>query len=191
MENLETSRHENDIIPGILAGYRFSVCETPEAASEALAVRRQVYVDGVGYDVPVPDFYDSRSWLLQAEDVATGKIVGTMRLTPRFAGPFELEEYFTISKKFRSPRSVELNRFAILPEYRKGKTFIPVVSLGLFKVVCDFLCRIDAQWMVIASKPGRVWTYEWLGFERTGMVEPYLKTLEPSLLIGGWIPPTR
>jgi len=184
MENLETSRHENDIIPGILAGYRFSVCETPEAASDALAVRRQVYVDGVGYDVPVPDFYDSRSWLLQAEDVATGKVVGTMRLTPRFAGPFELEEYFTISKKFRSPRSVELNRFAILPEYRKGKTFLPVVSLGLFKLATRLLQGMNAHHLVIASKPERIWTYEWLGFKQTGHTALYgtLDSCEHALL---------
>ena len=67
-----------------------------------------------------------------------------MRLTPRFAGPLEPEEYFTLPKAFRSPRSVELNRFAILPAYRKGKTFLPVVSLGLFKLALRLLEGMDA-----------------------------------------------
>jgi len=184
MENLNESRDQNDIIPGLLSGYRFSVCETPEAAAEALDVRRRVYVEGIGYDVPVPDFYDSRSWLLQAQDATTGKVVGSMRLTPRFAGPFELEEYFTIPKAFRSPRSVEINRFAILPEYRKGKTFLPIVSLGLFKTCLRLLEGMNARHMVIASKPERIWTYEWLGFRRTGHTALYgaLDAIEHELL---------
>ena len=184
MEHLNESRHENDIIPGLLEGYRFSVCETPEAAAEALDVRRRVYVGDVGYDVPVPDFYDGRSWLLQAHDDATGQVVGTMRLTPRFAGPFELEEYFTLPKAYRSPRSVELNRFAILPAYRKGKTFLPVVSLGLFKLALRLLEGMNARHMVIAAKPERIWTYEWMGFQQTGHTALYgaLDACEHALL---------
>src|SRR5258706_1309209 len=108
MENLDASGAQNDIFPGLLRGYRFSVCETADASAEALDVRRRVYVEGVGYDVPVPDVYDARSWLLQAEDEETGKVVGSMRVTPRFAGPFELEEYFTLPRSFRSARAVEI-----------------------------------------------------------------------------------
>ncbi len=180
MENL----NHDDVIPRLLEGYRFSVCETPEAVGRALDVRRRVYVEGVGYDVPVPDFHDTRSWILQAEEVATGTIVGTMRLTPRFAGPFELEEYFTIPKAFRSPRSVELNRFAILPEHRKGKKFLPVVTLGLFKLALRLLEGMNARHIVIASKPEKIWTYEWIGFRRTGHTALYgsLDSCEHELL---------
>jgi len=98
-----------------------------------------------------------------------------MRLTPRFAGLLEAEEYFSLPRRLGTPKSIELNRFAILPEYRKGKTFLPVVSLGLFKLVHDFLVRIGAHHMIIASKPARVWTYEWMRFQRTGLVAPYAK----------------
>src|SRR5262245_36308256 len=146
----------NDIVPGILEGYRFTVCEGAEAARRALEIRRKVYVEGVGYDVPVPDAYDHRSWLLIAEDEATGQPVGCMRLTPRFAGPFELEEYFTLPKALRTPKCVEINRFAILPEYRKGKTFLPIVSLGLFKTAMTFLQSMNVSHIVIASKPERI-----------------------------------
>jgi hypothetical protein len=107
-----------------------------------------------------------------------------MRLTPRFAGPFELEEYFTLPKGLRSPRSVELNRFAILPEYRKSKTFLPVVSLGLFKLALRLLEGMNAHHMVIASKPERIWTYEWMGFRRTGHTAKYgaLDAIDHELL---------
>jgi N-acyl-L-homoserine lactone synthetase len=194
MENLEASRvevvpsprgdGENDILAGLLTGYRFSVCDTDEEAAEALEIRRRVYVEGVGYDVPVPDAYDARSWLLLARDESTGKAVGSMRLTPRFAGPFELEEYFTLPKSLRGPKTIEINRFAILPEYRKGKTFLPVVSLGLFKTVMRFAESLGASKLVIASKPERIWTYEWLRFQRTGRTAQYgaLDAVEHELL---------
>lgn len=157
-------------------GYRFTVCEGPDAAAEALDIRRRVYVDKSGYRIPVPDEYDQRSWFLLAHDVATGKPVGSMRITPRFAGPLEAEEYFTIGAHLRTPRAVEISRFAILPEYRKGKTFLPIVSVGLFRLATSFLLtRKNVDSVVICSKPERVWTYEWLCFQRTGLVARYAK----------------
>lgn len=159
----------------ILSGYRFRVAATAADVERALEVRRQVYVDGSGYQLPVPDRYDSRSWFLIAEDLATGAVVGCMRLTPHFAGPLEAEEYFTLPAALRTPTTIELNRFAILPAYRKGKTFVPVVSVGLFTLVRRFLQLVGATRMVIASKPERVWTYEWLRFKRTGLSARYAK----------------
>jgi hypothetical protein len=168
------SDRQPDVLPGLLRGYRFTVCDSPAAAGRALDVRRQVY-GGTGYNLPVPDPYDDRSWLLMAEETATGKAVGTMRVTPRFTGRLEAEEYFELPRRFRSPLAFELNRFAILPGYRKGSTFLPVVSLGLFKMVHDLLFALDARYMVIASKPERVWTYQWMRFKSTGLVKPYGK----------------
>src|SRR5207245_8735713 len=55
------SEHEDGSLAHLLKGYRFSVCEGPDAAARALEVRRRVYVEGVGYDIPVPDEYDRRS----------------------------------------------------------------------------------------------------------------------------------
>ncbi|MCW5888942.1 MAG: GNAT family N-acetyltransferase [bacterium] len=160
---------------GLLSGYRFSLCSTPEAISRAIDVRRRVYVHGNGYDVPVPDAYDPRSWFLLAEDVETGTACGTVRLTPRRAGPLECEEYFRLPLPLRNAGAVEITRFAILPEYRKGKTFLPVVSLGLFNLVKQVIDRIDARNLVICAKPERVWTYEWMRFQRTGLSARYEK----------------
>src|ERR1051325_10181159 len=73
----------------LLRGYRFRVCTDPASFAAALDVRRRVYQGGCGYDVPVPDEYDGRSWLLLAEHVEAGETVGTMRIAPRSAGPLE------------------------------------------------------------------------------------------------------
>lgn len=174
--NLPTPKsEENDVLEHVFEGYRFFVCTTAEDAARALDVRREVYVAGKGYGVPVPDAYDHRSWILAAEHIASGRIVGTMRLTPHYAGPYECEEYFTVPSHLCSPESVELNRFAILPAFRKGTTFLPVVSLGLFKLVNSFLAKIGAKYMVIASRAQQLWTYSWLRFESTGIVAHYGK----------------
>jgi hypothetical protein len=173
-QDLRTAE-DDGVFSDLLRGYRFRLCDDADSTARALAVRRRVYVDGVGYSVPVPDEYDHRSWLLLAEDLTTGQAVGTMRLTPRLAGSLECEEYFDLPRWLQSPRAVELNRFAILPEYRKGKTFLPVVSVGLFKLVYDFLRRNGAHYMVVASKPERTWTYRWLCFESTGQTASYTK----------------
>jgi hypothetical protein len=170
-----TCRQNEDFARGLLRGYRFSVCETREAAARAIEVRRQVYVNGSGYQIPVPDDYDARSWFLLAEDMEKGLAVGSMRITPRLGNGFEAEEYMDLPPALRSSRALEINRFAILPEYRKGKTFLPTVSLGLFKLVVDFGRRLNADSLVICSKAERIWTYEWLNFRRTGIVADYGK----------------
>lgn len=165
----------NDLFAELLQGYRFRVCRDAGSIDGALDVRRRVYVEGSGYDIPVPDQYDAWSWFLLAEDTSTGEPVGSMRLTPHWAGPFEAEEYYRLPRALRAPGAVEINRFAILPAHRKGRTFLPVVSVGLFKLVYLFLTRAGGERMVICSKAERIWTYEWLRFTRTGLIAPYGK----------------
>ena len=123
----------------------------------------------------MPDEYDHRSWIFIAEDVATGKAVGTMRVTPRWGGAVEAEEYFTLPPHLRGTKAAEITRFAILPGYRKGKTFLPVVSLGLFKLVRDFSARIGIRHLIVCSKPERMWTYDWMRFKTTGKKAHYAK----------------
>jgi N-acyl-L-homoserine lactone synthetase len=174
-----------DAIQGtILEGFRFQVCQDPWQAAQGIEVRRQVYLQDAGYDLPVPDEYDRRSWLITAEEISTGRIVGSIRVTPRFAGPLEAEEYFTLPAHLRTAKAYEISRFAILPAYRKGKTFLPVVSLGLFKAVQMLLKRVGAHYMVICAKPERVWTFEWMRFEHTGLTARYekLNNAEHALL---------
>jgi hypothetical protein len=159
----------------LLQGFRFKVCETPEEVAEALEVRRQVYcVDG-GYSIACPDEYDHRSWILRAEEIATGRCVGTMRLTPRFAGSFEAEEYFTLPRQARASRNLEITRFAILPEFRRDKLQMPAVAFGLFRLCFDMFQLVGSERCVVSSKPERSWTYTAMGFEQTGDVVAYAK----------------
>jgi N-acyl-L-homoserine lactone synthetase len=164
---------EEEFKRGILKGYRFRLCTDAAMVEQALDVRRQVYVQGNGYDVPVPDAVDPRSWILLAEDTETGKACGTLRLTPRSHGPLECEEYFQLPRELRVPGAIEITRFAILPEYRKGKTFLPVVSLGLFTLTKQLLDRSGASHIVIAVKPQRLWTFQWMRFQDSGLTARY------------------
>ena len=166
---------EEEFLTGLLRGHRFRLCRSADDIRAMVEVRRQVYVDGNGYDVPVPDAYDAWSWHVLAEDVERGVACGSVRITPRDAGPLEAEEYFCLPPALRGPGILEISRFAILPPYRKGKTFLPIVSLGLFAVVRRVLDAVNARHMVICCKPERLWTFEWLLFHRTGLRARYEK----------------
>jgi N-acyl-L-homoserine lactone synthetase len=163
------------IFTGLLRGYRFRVCSDATSVARALDVRRSVYVAECGYDIPVPDAYDARSWFLIAEHLRSGEVVGSMRITPRAGGLLEAEEYFSLPPYLRTSQVVEVTRFAILPPYRKSKRFLPVVAMGLFKLACNFVDRLGVQYVVVCAKPERVWTYQWLKFEPVGISAPYTK----------------
>lgn len=175
LEIVERTAEEEEFVTGLLRGYRFRLCRDAADVRAALGIRREVYVDGNGYDVPIPDSYDLRSWHVLAEDTERGIPCGSLRITPRAAGSLEAEEYLDLPPALRRPGTLELSRFAILPPYRKGKTFLPIVSLGLFAVVRQLLDVVDASYMAICCKPERIWTFEWLLFERTGLRARYEK----------------
>ena len=168
-------RAERSLFDGLLRGYRFTVCEDAGAVARTLDVRRRVYVELCGYDVPVPDGYDSRSWLLLAEDVESGCPVGSMRVTPRTHGPLELEEYLRLPDRLARHPLVEVSRFAVLPDHRHSRRFLPPVALGLYKLVSQLVRRVGADYVVICAKPERSWSYRWLGFEPTGLSTRYGK----------------
>lgn len=181
MENIrqvvpsEADGNQPSIFRGLLRGHRFSVCEKPADVLRAIDVRRQVYRGVCGYEVPVPDEYDQRSWVLLAEHVSSGRAVGSMRVTPRSAGPLEAEEYFRLPALLMAPGAVEVTRFAILPEPRHRNQFLPVVALGLYKLVCLFTRQLHASHVVICSKPERSFAYQRLGFTPTGLTACYGK----------------
>jgi hypothetical protein len=159
----------------LLRGYCFRVCEDAAAAAQALAVRRRVYVEECGYSVAIPDRYDARSWLLVAEDASTGEAVGTMRITPRAAGPLEAEEYFDLPPSLRLATTAEITRFAVLPAYRSRAHVLPAVASGLVKLAILVLEQAHVCTLVVCATPARVWLYSWLNMEATGRVARYRK----------------
>jgi N-acyl-L-homoserine lactone synthetase len=162
-------------LAAVLEGYRFYVATDPDTFARALAVRRQVYVENFGYDVPVPDEYDHRSWLLVAEHLASGEIVGTMRLTPRAFGPVEAEEYFTLPGGLDGAGTIEISRFAIVAAHRKTRTFLPAVSIGLYKLCYELSMLVSADRQVVCTKAERLWSYLSMGFQSTGIKTRYAK----------------
>lgn len=175
----ENTAERSDFVPSIPAelfeGFRFRVCETEEDATRAIEVRRRVYQDNSGYSVPVPDDIDARSWLLIAEETATGKAVGTVRITPRSAGSLECEEYLHLPGRLATGRTIEITRLAILPEYRKTSMNLPAVSIGLFRLTYEFSFQVGAHAVVVCSKPERMMTYQLMGFQQTGLNVAYAK----------------
>jgi hypothetical protein len=168
-----TSNQVARIPAELLDGFRFRVCETEPDATRAIAVRRHVYRDSCGYSVPVPDDIDARSWLLLAEETETGRAVGTVRITPRFAGPLELEEYVQLPTRLETPGTIEITRLAILPEYRKTNMLVPAVSFGLFRLTYEFAMQLGAKAEVVCAKPERVMSYVLMGFRPTGRSAPH------------------
>jgi len=157
----------------LTAGYRFFLVDDPTSAREALDVRLDVYTQKVGRAIEVPDVLDERAWLLAAEHLESGRIVGTMRVAPRDHGPFECERFFDVPVRLRHELSVEITRFAVLPSHRKKPDSLPAVSLGLFRLSTDLCRRLRTSWVVIASRTEQIETYRWLGFEQTGVVSSY------------------
>ena len=174
-QTIETPSATDSGLTTLLEGYRFYVAEDAETFARALEVRREVYVENFGYDVPVPDEYDHRSWLLVAEHVESGEIVGTMRMTPRTYGPVEAEEYFTLPKDLDSTDAIEISRFAILAGHRKTRTFLPVVSVGLFRLCFDLAMLVGAERQIVCTKAERLWSYQSMGFQSTGIKTRYEK----------------
>ena len=162
-------------LAALLKGFRFRVAQTAEEFAQALQLRREVYRGDFGYDVPVPDRYDHRSYLLIAECEETGEIVGTMRVTPRALGPVEAEEYFRLPKSIDSRRAIEISRFAIKRSHRKTRTFLPVVSVGLFKLVHEVSRLLGADYQIVCTKSERLFSYLTMGFTPTGLKKRYAK----------------
>lgn len=157
----------------LLGGYRFRVCEDEESFAAALELRGEVFVGDFGYDVPVPDEYDHRSWLLLAE-TEEGEVVGTMRVTPRMFGALESEEYFRLPPRIAGPKTVEISRLAIRRSHRRPHVG-PAVAVGLFKLCYELVTAIGAEHQVICSKAEKLPTYAAMGFESTGLTAWYEK----------------
>src|SRR5436309_12454717 len=56
------------------------------------------------------------------------------------------------------------------------RRFLPVVALGLFKLVSHFVvAAAGAEHAIVCSKAERIWSYEWMRFKRSGLVARYTK----------------
>lgn len=170
---LKDTEATDSYLSSLLKGYRFRVAETAEEFAAALELRREVYCGEFGYDVPVPDAYDHRSYLLIAECEETGEIVGTMRVTPRELGPIEAEEFFELPESIDTPRAIEISRFAIKRSHRKTRTFLPTVACGLYKLLYEFSMFLGTDCQIVCTKEEKLASYLSMGFSSTGIKKSY------------------
>ncbi len=141
----------------LLHGYRFRVCEDEESAARAVALRR----DG-------GDAYDTRSWLLVAEHVATGETVGTLRITPRLLGPLAAEEHVALPRDLALAKSFELSRLEIACGARSST--VAAVTAGLFKLAYEFCLYMGSECQIACADRETAATYVAFGFRETAPV---------------------
>ena len=152
--------HEHETIPAnLLSGFRFRLAESAGDWDTGLGLREH-------RRHRCPDAYDLRSWLLVAQDGRTGQVAGSVRITSRATGPLEAERHFPLPPRLRTPSTIEIARLATLPGHADGATFVPVVQLGLFRLVHELAARIGARHGVVRDGSDRAWLYDWLRFNR-------------------------
>jgi len=156
-----------------LRGLRFRVCRDANAFARAVAVRHLVYAKKMRAPFPIPDQYDSRSWTIIAEDVATREVAGAIRVTPRLAGPLEAEERFRLPEEYCAADTAEITRFAVLPTARGRKGAMPVVFIGLVKAAILLMQQIGTRHLVVKPTRDRAWAYQWFNLKDTGLTAPY------------------
>ena len=141
----------------LLSPYRFTVCEDEAAAARAIGVRRQAEMQGAD----VVDEHDARSWLLIAENAATGEAVGTLRVTTRLLGLLAAEARHTLPADLALPKCFELSRFAVLPTDRGARS---AVALGLWKLAYEFCLWMGSECQVACPDADDARAYTAIGF---------------------------
>jgi hypothetical protein len=167
------ARRDRRVLAHMLRGLRFRMCRDGQDFPRAVAVRRSVYAKEMRVPFPIPDRYDSWSWTIIAEDVATHEVVGTIRVTPRAGEPLEAEERFQLPEEYRTADTAEITRFAVLPTARGRKGAMPVVFIGLVKAAILFMQQIGTRHLVVKATSDRAWAYQWFNLKDTGLRAPY------------------
>lgn len=132
-----------------------------ELAAIAYEIRRRVYCDEVGKLTPegVVDDYDNRA----ARFVAgiDGVWVSSARMV--FGDAFEMEKYFDLSEFRRQGRCAEINRFAVLPDYRRS-----VAAYGMFRGFYRYAIKNGIRFFCIVTTPENCRMYRHMGFKKIG-----------------------
>ena len=98
----------------------------------------------------------TRNFLSPAEQVPTflGRVIDGAGVPLDELGPLECEEFFTLPPAVVFGRPAELTRFAILPAYRKGSTFLPIVAANTSNTGKHSISVIG--WRTRAGSPGAI-----------------------------------
>ena len=128
-------------------GYTFRVARKAADLDTAYHIRWKVYEDAgyvIGKEYPhqrMKDQYDA--WSVNLLAFYRGKAVGTLRLTPLSKGSPVLE-LFRVEKWPEPSKTMEMGRFAVLPEARGER----IVALGLLVKMSEWALREGIEWWV-------------------------------------------
>ena len=147
----------------LLSGYIFERA-TPDKLSVVLDIREHTYVREKGRALKViqEDDFDQRAINFLAS-TTKGEPVAAIRFNPY--RPFEMESYINIETYIPSGRRpAEINRFCVLPQFRKISRS-GFVHLGLLKIVYDYATSIGVTDLFICTNPHLQRLYESALFE--------------------------
>lgn len=133
----------------------------------ALDIRRQVYCSVGKLDpASLEDRFDQRAaHFLCGFD---GRWVSSARMVAD-SGEFEMERYFDLTQFRERGRCAEINRFAILPDYR-GRA----VAYAMFRGFYRYAVANGIQFFCIVATPGQnVRMYRSIGFSQIGVTVMY------------------
>lgn len=139
--------------------------------ADALEIRRRVYCS-IGKLDPacLQDEFDVRATHFLGS--TNGQWVSSARMVAD--GDFEMERYFDLSKYRRAGRCAEINRFAILPDFRGS-----AVAYAMFRGFYRYAIVNQIRFFCIAATPGRYCRmYLHLGFTQIGKTVMYQELRE-------------
>ena len=148
-----------------LYGYTFRVARSATDLEAVYHIRWKVY-QGTGYILAeahphqqMKDEYDA--WSMNLLACHRGKPVGTLRMTPLDKGS-PILELFGVEQWPKPSKTIEIGRFAVLPEVRKGR----IVALGLLAKMNEWSLRSGVEWWVgYAPRPLLKTFYEMIRYE--------------------------
>lgn len=131
-------------------------------AAAAYEIRRRVYCHEVGKLTPegVIDDYDNRAVRFVAG--IDGEWVSSARMVFGEAA-FEMEKYFDLSEFRKQGSCAEINRFAVLPDYRRS-----VVAYGMFRGFYRYAIKNRIRFFCIVTTPENCRMYRHMGFKKIG-----------------------
>jgi len=130
---------------------------------DALRVRQQVYCEELGYNWQSPeDGLDARGTLCVVRN-KDEEAIASLRIVGPEARPYEIERFISVEHILPpDSRAAELNRFCILPAYRRMSSSVHV---ALFTFMFGLARRERFSHFILASKRSIAAIYRYLLFE--------------------------
>jgi N-acyl-L-homoserine lactone synthetase len=146
--------------------FRCDVVTGPDI-ERAIEIRRQVYIEELGFDLGgagPSDSLDDRAIHLLAT-TASGEAVGSLRFIDASARPFEIEAFLDLSPYISPARHpAEITRLCVIAPYRRI-TRAAFVHLAILEAVLRLARRLGVTDFVASTRSDLMAFYTYLLFE--------------------------